>query len=333
MDDAADPPFDQLVRALGRGPGRSRHLTREEAASAMARILSGAAAPESVGALLMLMRYRGENAEEIAGFADAMRARASGWRALAPVMADGLDWGSYASGRTRGAPWFLLAALLVARAGVPVFLHGFNSHMSHPLHTRAAAEALGLPVVGTPGEARAALEAGRIAYAPLEAIDPELLRILSLRRVLGLRSPVNTALKAFNPAGAPASVQGVFHPSYRELQQEAAGLLGLRAMIAVKGAGGEAERTPAKTQELYRLSDGRSFEEVAPPLLDIAPRRHGETPPTAGEFLDVWRGDAPDAYAEAAVVGTAALALLAAGREQDLAAAEARAMELWDARS
>lgn len=326
------PAFDQLVRALGRGPSRSRHLTRAEAESAMARMLSGEAAPEAVGAMLMLMRYRGENAEEIAGFADAMRARAAGWRALAPVMAGGLDWGSYAAGRTRGAPWFLLAALLVARAGVPVFLHGFNSHMSHPLHTAAAAEALGLPIVDSPEAARAALETRGIAYAPLAAIDPEILRLLNLRAVFGLRSPVNTTLKLFNPAGAPAAVQGVFHPSYRALQQEAASLLGLRALIAVKGAGGEAERTPAKAQELYRLSDGRIFEETAPPMLDVAPRRHGEAPPSVESFLALWRGAERDAYAEAAAIGTAALGLLAAGRAADLAEAETLARGLWEDR-
>ncbi|WP_108261761.1 hypothetical protein [Mangrovicoccus ximenensis] len=69
-----------LVRALGRGPGRSRNLDRKEAREAMAAILDGSAAPEAVGALLMLMRYRGETGDEIAGFVDAMRARLGPWR-------------------------------------------------------------------------------------------------------------------------------------------------------------------------------------------------------------------------------------------------------------
>ncbi len=59
------------VRTLGRGPGRSRSLTREEAEDAMRLMLSGDAAPQAVGALLMLMRMKGETAEEIAGFAHA----------------------------------------------------------------------------------------------------------------------------------------------------------------------------------------------------------------------------------------------------------------------
>ena len=59
------------VRTLGRGPGRSRSLTQDEAADAMRLMLQGDAAPEAVGALLMLLRMKGETAEEIAGFARA----------------------------------------------------------------------------------------------------------------------------------------------------------------------------------------------------------------------------------------------------------------------
>ncbi len=54
------------VRTLGRGPGRARSLTREEARDAMVCMLSDEVAPEAVGALLMLLRMKGETAEEIA---------------------------------------------------------------------------------------------------------------------------------------------------------------------------------------------------------------------------------------------------------------------------
>ena len=42
-----------------------------------------------------------------------------------PVPVD-LDWPSYGSGRTRGAPWYLLAALALSRAGYRVLMHGSN---------------------------------------------------------------------------------------------------------------------------------------------------------------------------------------------------------------
>lgn len=213
-----------FVRAMGRGPSRGRGLTQDEARAAMAAILAGEAAPEAVGALLMLMRYRGENAGEIAGFVEAMRARLGAWRGVGA----GVDWPSYAAGRSRGLPLFLCAAKLVAASGRPVLIHGWNAHQEHPVTTEAGAAALDIPIVKTPDEARAALARGGIAYAPLAALDEGALRILRLREVLGLRSPINTALRALNPAGAPVSVQGVFHPSYRALQADFGAASGAR---------------------------------------------------------------------------------------------------------
>lgn len=317
-----------LVRTLGRGPGRSRNLTREEAGQAMTLILAGRAAPEAVGALLMLMRFRGENAGEIAGFVDAMRARTAAWRGLAPA----LDWPSYAAGRSRGLPWFLLSAKLVASSGRPVLLHGWNSHpgMADP---RWSLDGAGIPLVDTPEAARDALSAHGIAYAPLEAIDPAGLELLRLREVLGLRSAFNTALRAWNPSGAAASVQGVFHPPYRPLARDAAAALEEGFVTAIKGGGGEFERHPSKKITLQGVRDGALYEAEAAPLVDESRRLS-----SAGEKEDLsllpalWSGDLEDQFAAAIVTGTAALALYACGAAADIPAADAMAQALWDAR-
>ncbi len=293
----------------------------------MARILGGTVAPEAVGAMLMLMRYRTESAAEVAGFVRAMRAGLGAWAGL-PI---GLDWPSYASGRSRGASWFVAAAALVARAGVPVLMHGRNTALGGQ-GPEATVRALGLPVVATAAEAAQALGSSGFAYAPLDAIDPRLRRLLDLRDVLGLRSPVNTCLRALNPGAAPASVQGVFHPAYRALQRDAAVLLGQGNLLVIKGGGGEVERHPGKAVELCTLRDSRPVDDVAPPLGDFDPRRLGDGGPDLAHLLAVWRGEAEDAFARAIVVGTAALALLAARQTDGLAAAEGLAATLWDTR-
>lgn len=64
--------FAEVVRTLGRGPSRSRYLTRDEACGAMGAVLRGTVDPLQVGAFLLL-RYRGENAAELAGFVEARR--------------------------------------------------------------------------------------------------------------------------------------------------------------------------------------------------------------------------------------------------------------------
>ncbi|WP_138472943.1 glycosyl transferase family protein [Poseidonocella sp. HB161398] len=316
-----------LVRALGRGPGRSRNLDRKEAQEAMAAILDGTAPPEAVGALLMLMRYRGETGEEIAGFVDAMRARLKPWATLPAT----LDWPSYAAGRSRGLPLFLLAARLVAMSGQRVLLHGWNSHQNPHAEIRAHLGEAGIPAATTLDGAKTALERNHIVYVPLEAMDPELLRVLKLRDLLGLRSPVNTALRSMNPSGAPASVLGVFHPPYRGLQQDAAALLGERNLMVIKGGGGEFERHPAKQILVYGLEDGAVHEQTVEPLIDDT-RRLADAEPQKGDLGRLWSGEREDAFARATVTGTAALALLAAGGATTLAGAQARMDALWEDR-
>ncbi len=306
------------VATLGRGPGRSRSLTRAEAAEAMAEMLSGEAAPEAVGAMLMLLRMKGETADEIAGLAGAAQA------ACPALPGAALDWPSYAAGRTRGLPWFLLSARLVARAGYPVALHGWNGTDAA---VRAHLGAAGIPLARTIAEAQAALERGRIVYLPLEALHPALFALLSLRSVLGLRSCINTVCRMLNPARAPASVQGVFHPSYRLLQADAAALLGWQALTVIKGGGGEFERHPGKAAAAFGLRAGAGYENTYPPARQDAVRL-SEGPQAGTALAGLWDGTTPDAFAEEVVIGTAALALdtLGAARPHETA------RRLWAAR-
>ncbi len=316
--------FSDYVHALGRGPSKARHLTRDEAADAFLQILRGEAAPEAVGALLMLMRYRGENADEIAGFVDAARRFAPGWDAVPAAV----DWPSYAAGRTRGLPWFLLSAKLVAAAGLPVFLHGWNSHQRDAADVRSSVEALGVSVVRNPDEACAAIRSEGLVYAPVEAIAPAFLDVLKLRQVLGLRSCVNTVLRVHNPTRAGTTVQGVFHPSYRTLQQDAAARLGQQNLGVIKGGGGEFERHPSKTVRMFGLRDAAPFELDLPPL-EAEARRLADEEPNPLDLTALWEGRLESEFAQSVVTGTAAAALLAAGQAQDIATAQTLADDLW----
>lgn len=313
------------VRTLGRGPGRSRHLTRSEAAEAMAEILSGQAAPEAVGALLMLMRFRSENAEEIAGFVDALRAAIGPWPGAAPA----LDWPSYASGRSRGLPWFLLAARLVATAGIPVLLHGSNDSPLVADPVRPALDAAGIARAENAQEAADLIAAQGIAYLALEDLCPAAARVLGLRAVLGLRSPMNTALRLMNPAGAPTAVQGVFHPPYRPLQAGAGALLGQPNQWVVKGAGGEFERAVAKDVTIEGHRNGAPITLTLPALIDQTGRlAEGPARDDTRALAELWSGGWDDDYARAIVIGTAAMALSAhSGASDTDSLAHARA--LW----
>ena len=312
--------FAPYVRTLGRGPGRSRALTRDEARDALAMVLRGEAAPEQVGAFLMLLRYRGEAADEITGLIEAARDtfHAGPPPGCPPVH---LDWPSYGAGRTRGEPWFLLAALALAAAGITVLMHGSNE-FSQGTAVEAGLAALGLPVAPSREHAAAELAARCFAYLPLATLSPALDRLLTLRGLLGLRSPINTVVRLINPFDAPASVDGVFHPPYIEVHLAAAERLARPRLAVVKGGGGEAERNPAKpiTVHLWDATTGRS-ELLLPP----AP-----LPGDPASLLETWHtGTGPGA---ATARATIALALLALGRATDAPSADTLADILWTQR-
>ncbi|MDA7430453.1 glycosyl transferase family protein [Primorskyibacter aestuariivivens] len=284
------------VRTLGRGPGRSRSLTEIEAYDAMRLMLSGDAAPEAVGALLMLLRMKGETAGEIAGFARAAQDSA-------PVIeAVDLDWPSYAAGRTRGAPWFLFSAAMVAQAGHRVLLHGWNGADQK---VRGGLDAAGIKTARNADEANALLVRRGIAYLPLETLHPGLFRLLQLREVLGLRSCINTVCRMLNPGRANASVQGVFHPSYRLLQADAAAQLGWQSLSVIKGGGGEFERHPSKQIEAFGLRHGQPYQATLPALVDDTRRLATTTAPVLQAAQDL---RALPAFETQIILGTAALA-------------------------
>ncbi len=255
---------------------------------------------------------------------DAIRARSQSWSDL-PT---GLDWPSYAAGRSRGHPWFLLSAKLVAAAGHKVLIHGWNSHQNPIASVRDALKGVSINMCFTPEDAAAELERSNIAYAPVEALHSELLRLLKLRDVLGLRSPINTVLRTLNPTCAPASVQGVFHPSYRGLQQDAAQNLAQAYLTVIKGGGGEFERNPSKDTVLMRLIGSEQSEESMPAIFEGV-RRLNSGELGKSEMFDIWTGAKDDPFFAAVVTGTAALALETVDPNLTRETAYQKAEELW----
>jgi len=319
--------FAHFVTTLGRGPGRSRALTRDEAREAFGMILAGQVDPHQVGAFMMLLRFRGEDADEIAGMVEAGRQAAglgsSEWR-------PDLDWPSYGSGRTRGAPWFLLAALALARAGVRVLMHGSNE-FSAGISVGQGLAALGIEPSATLATAERALRTERFTYLPLIHLAPGMDRMLALRRLFGLRSPVNTVARLLNPADAPAGIDGGFHPPYIEVHLTAAERLGRTRLLVLKGGGGEAERVPLKAASAHLWDQGRGRSELAlPPVEGLPPQAPRND--TTDLLAAVWRGEAAPPTITATIQATIALGLLALGQAANVAQADDLAVGIWSGR-
>jgi anthranilate phosphoribosyltransferase len=312
---------------LGKGRRGSRDLTQQEAHAAMTMILSGQTEPEQLGAFLMLMRVKEETGAEVAGFTLAARESLG----LPPQLpAVDLDWATYA-GKRRQLPWYLLSALLLSSHGISVLMHGIGAGTEGRIYVPEALAALGIAPAGSVADAAEKISESGFAYVPLHVLSPQMEHILGLKAVLGLRSPVHTIIRMLNPFHAPASIMGIFHPGYDDTHQQAGALLGEQNLAVFKGEGGEAERNPDSECSVKMIRAGEMLEETWPALFS---GRHMKD-----EIMDVarlralWRGEIEDEYGQAAVTGTAAIALRMTGRAGSIADAEAQAARLWQSRN
>ncbi|WPC03218.1 glycosyl transferase family protein [Pseudomonas benzenivorans] len=314
-------PFAQFVRILGKGKRGARNLTRTEAREAMAMLLDGKVEDTQLGAFLMLLRHKEESAEEMAGFAEAIRERLQ-----APPIAVDLDWPSYA-GKKRHLPWFLLAAKALAQSGVRILLHGGGAHTAGRLYSEQCLDPLAIPPCQNWGEVERALDDQRLAFIPLGAWMPQLQRMIDLRNTLGLRSPIHSLARILNPLGARCGLQSIFHPGYQAVHREASQLLGDSAVV-IKGEGGEIEINPDATSHLYGTAQGANWDED---WLPLSPQRHVKPEQLQpAHLLAFWRGEVEDDYGRLAVLSTMALALRALGMPRDEAFAEA--LRRWEVR-
>ncbi len=320
-------PFAQYVRILGKGKNGTRPFTEEEAFESMRMVLAGQVEPVQLGAYMMLMRVKEETREELVGFVRAVRD-------AIPIPADApavdLDWSSYA-GKRRVLPWYLLATLLLAQNGITTFMHGASGHTAGRIYTRDVLKALGIAPCTSIDEACTRLATEHFAYLDIEHLCPRLYEIIELRPLMGLRSPVHTVARSTNPFSAPYVMQGIFHPGYRPVHQEAAMLLGEANVAVIKGEGGEIERNPDSPCLVQRVRHGVLEEEEWPAM--FARRHTREDHLDVGRLTRFWRGETEEEYGEAAVVGTAAIALHLMQKAPTPEAATALARELWQARN
>jgi len=302
LQKSGEHPFAPYVRILGKGKKGSRSLNFNEAYDAMRMILEGEVLDLQLGAFLMLLRVKEETPEELSGFAQAVKNTIT---VPQSIHAD-IDWSSYA-GKRRHLPWYLLSTLLLAQQGIRIFMHGASGHTANRLYTESVLTELGFPLCSSFEQVKHELDKSNLAYMPLKHISPRLAEIINMRNILGLRSPVHSLARLINPLNARCVLQGIFHPPYAQLHQQAARSLGYHCVAVIKGEGGEIERNPDNALTAKLLLNGETFDETWPALFE---RRHVKASELSIEYLKhVWQGSEQNEYGEAAIISTCALAL------------------------
>ncbi|MGY5393703.1 glycosyl transferase family protein [Acinetobacter sp. NigerLNRRAM0016] len=314
-------PFAQFVRIVGKGKNGARSLTYDEAYQAFKMILNNEVLDVQLGAFLMLLRVKEESVDELAGFVQATRDSLN----FLPLQVD-LDWSSYA-GKRKHYPWFLLAALTLAHHGYRIVMHGAAGHTLNRVYTEQVLEYLGYPICQNQADVEQQLQQCQFAYMPLEVISPVLSELISLRNVMGLRSPIHTLARLINPFNAPATLQAIFHPAYRSSHQQAAFKLGYLNSAVIKGEGGEFERNPDAKTLICGIKNGELYEHELPKLTDN--RSPVEEELDLAVFKSVWEGQQAHEYGEIAVVETMGIALYTMGVCDSYPAAMRKAKELW----
>jgi anthranilate phosphoribosyltransferase len=198
------------IKEIGRGKDGARALTREQADDLFGQVLDGSVTDLEVGAFCLAMRIKGETPEEMAGFLDASRRR----MALLPASSQPTVVIPSYNGARKLPLLTPLLALLLAREGVPVLVHGMVADPTGRITSAAIFTELGLPPCPDAATVAARWAAGQPAFIAIETLNRPLASLLAIRPVLGLRNSGHTVAKILPALPGALRVVNHTHPEY-----------------------------------------------------------------------------------------------------------------------
>lgn len=260
------------LKKIGTGIKGGSPLTYAEAYEAMQAILSGHFHPATLGGFYLVLRFRGETPEELAGFLDALH------DTLALPSFDSpddplLDVAGAYDGKVRTLHVSLAASLLVAASGVRVIIHGSEGIPTKmgmgPHHVL---KALRIRYALTPERAFEELRVLGITYLHQPLMHPRCYHLTPLRIAMGKRGFLNTLEPLLNPLNAPFHLSGFFHEPYGPLCAEAfkRAKCGPRRAILVTGIEGSDELRPTRSYFIELREGEVRREDVEPRTLGLS---------------------------------------------------------------
>jgi anthranilate phosphoribosyltransferase len=308
--------MDDLKAIIGK-VATGATLTRDEAANAFDRMMSGEATPSQLGGILMAMRVRGETVDEITGAVSAMRAKMLHVKAPADAV-DIVGTGGDGSGSVNVST---CASFIVAGAGVPVAKHG-NRALSSKSGAADCLAALGVKIDLTPDQVSRCVRDTGIGFMFAPAHHPAMKNVGPTRVELGTRTIFNLLGPLSNPAGVKRQMVGVFSRQWVQPLAQVLKNLGADSVWVVHGSDGLDEITLTGPTFVSALEGGtiRSFEvtpeEAGLPRANGDALKGGDADANAAALSGVLEGK-PGAYRDVALLNAAAT-LVVAGRAKDL---------------
>ncbi len=307
-------------------------MSENQAVSLMHALAAGDLDPALAGALLAALRAKGECADEIRGFATAMRELA-----IHPVVPAGSPIVDTVGTGGDGSGSFNLstgAGLLAAACGVRVVKHG-NRSVSSRCGSADVLERLGMPLPLDDKAAMDCLEALDFTFLFAPAYHPAMKALAPVRRALGVRTVFNLLGPLTNPAAPPFQMIGAFGPEAAKLIADSLMGLPIERAFVVHGEPGWDEATPIGEFILYDVRPGallqtrRSPEDYGLPRCGARELAGGDAAQNARALERVFSGSDRGAHRDALLMGTS-LVLELLGRARHAKEGVAIAAEALD---
>jgi anthranilate phosphoribosyltransferase len=306
-------------------------LARSEAAALLEAMLQDDATDAQIAGALVALAARGETVEELAGMAEALRARAV---KVNSSHRDFIDTAGTGSSPAKTFNVSTAAAFVIAGAGLAVAKHG-NRAASSKSGSADVLTALGVNVSALTGVTEACLNQIEICFMFAPLYHGATARVAGIRRELGIHTTFNLLGPLSNPAGAPRQIIGVWRRDLVELLANVAAALGTERAWVVHGEDGLDEITLAGKTFVAEAS-GRAVRtfEIAPADFGLTAGtldhlRGGDAEANAEIIRDVLSGERRD-EARALVVINSAAAIFVGARANDLQEAARLAEESID---
>ncbi|WP_413437927.1 DNA-binding protein YbiB [Sulfuriferula sp. GW1] len=261
--------YSAILKEIARGVHGAHDLTLDEAEQLYGAMLDGGVPELELGAILIALRMKSESADELLGFYQALERRVYQLDApnggVRPVVLPTYN------GARHQANLVPLLALLLAKFGVPVLLHG-TLEGGGRVATAYILRELGILPSANVRQANEALARERIAFVPTAALSPGLANLLALRNRLGVRNSGHSLAKMIDPFGGNSlRLVSVSHPDYLEKMRAFFQATGGCALL-LRGTEGEAFANPKRRPDLEYFEDGAQqilFEAEAGPLKSL----------------------------------------------------------------
>jgi anthranilate phosphoribosyltransferase len=323
-----------MAHDLIEGVEAGKILTRAEADAVMEELLSGRVETPEIVRLLTALNTRPFQAEELVGFAHAMRrhaARVFTEGTTQPAkMVDTCGTGGDASHTFNIST---AAAFVAAAAGARVAKHG-NRAASSKTGAADVLEALGVRIdLPLEHSGRAICELG-IGFLFAQTAHHSMRHAMPARKQIGARTVFNLLGPLTNPAGAQSQIVGVFSAQVMDIMAAALAGLGVERALVVHGAGGLDEISLAGETLVAEVKDGAIHRYTVTPedfgiaRAPVETLRGGVAAENAELIRRIFHGE-PGPRRDV-VVANAAAALLVAGVAPDFRKAAKLAADAID---